>query len=253
MGFDRYIGIDYSGAGMADQRLPGLTVFQTEPEELPSKVNPPGHEGWNWTRREIAMWLRGQLELEERTIVGIDHALSFPISYFGRFNLASWEAFLNDFCDHWPTHEPGQEVRYLRQGNQRTGNADELRLTEKWTSSAKSDFRFDIRGQVATASHAGIPWLKTIRDTLPNRVHFWPFDGFEIAKGKSAIVEVYPAIFKNRYGREDRNEHEHDAYSIARWLSERDSHGLLEQYFRLRLTPEEQGLALLEGWILGIL
>jgi len=254
MAFDRYIGIDYSGASHPDERLRGLAVFQAYPGEPPSKVNPPEHEGWNWTRREIADWLAGQLRLEERIIVGIDHAFSFPISYFERYHLDDWKEFLIDFCAHWPTQKPGQRVNALRQGNQRTGNPDELRLTEKWTSSAKSIFRFgNIPGLVATSTHAGIPWLKFIRDAVPQHVHFWPFDGFEIEEGKSAIVEVYPAIFKNRYAREDRNEHEHDAYSIARWLSDRDSHGLLEQYFTPKLTAEEWGLARLEGWILGVL
>lgn len=253
MGFECYIGIDYAGAGHRDQRLGGLAMFQAYPDRPPSRVNPPGHEGGNWTRREIAMWLQGQLGLEERIIVGIDHAFSFPISYFRRYNLATWDVFLNDFCAHWPTHQPGRKVKTLRQGNERTGNPDEFRLTEKWTSAAKSVFHFDIPGQVATASHAGIPWLKFIRDAIPHRVHFWPFDGFEIEDTESAVVEVYPAIFRKRYEREDRNEHEHDAYAIARWLSERDSHGFVSQYFTPQLSAEEQEMARLEGWILGIL
>lgn len=206
----------------------------------------------NWTRREIASWLQGLLESEERIVVGIDHAFSFPISYFERYHLDDWEEFLHDFCFHWQTHQPGETVNALRQGNPRTGAPVELRLTEKWTPGAKSVFHFGIPGQVAASSHAGIPWLKKIRDALPHRVHFWPFDDFEIAEGKSVIAEVYPAIFRNRYEREGRNEHEHDAYSIARWLFERDAHSLLEQYFTPKLMPAEWGLARIEGWILGI-
>jgi len=216
-------------------------------------VNPPDHEGWNWTRREIASWLERQLNSGEGIIVGIDIAFSFPISYLHRFGLDTWDKFLNDFCTHWPTQERGQKVNALRQGNQRGGEPDEFRLTEKWTSSAKSVFRFDIRGQVALSSHAGIPWLKFIRNSLGNQMHFWPFDGFELKGKKSVIVEVYPAILRNRYERDVRNEHEHDAYSIARWLSERDSHGLLEHYFTPQLTAEEREMVQLEGWIFGIL
>jgi hypothetical protein len=41
--------------------------------------------------------------------------------------------------------------------NQRLGSPDEFLLTEKCTASAMSVFHFDIPGQVATSSHAGIP------------------------------------------------------------------------------------------------
>jgi hypothetical protein len=253
MGFDRYIGIDYSGEGTPDQRLPGLAVFQAYPNGLPTKVNPAGHERWNWTRREMADWLKNQLESNVRSIVGIDHAFSFPTSYFRRFGLRTWDQFLEDFAARWPAHEKGQTVSGLKKGNKRLGDKAELRLTEKWTSSAKSVFRFGIPGQVATSSHAGIPWLKFFRDSMGDRVHFWPFDDFEVVGAKSVIVEVYPAILRNRYERDGRNEHEHDAYSIARWLSERDSHGLLDQYFTPQLTDEERAVGQLEGWIFGIL
>jgi hypothetical protein len=253
MGFDRYIGIDYSGEGEPDQRLPGLAVFQAHPDKPPTKVIPPDNKGWNWTRREIAVWLVEQLQLEERTVIGIDHGFSLPISYFRHFELGSWDQLLDDFVTHWPTDQPGQKVKVLHKGNQRLGDPDQLRVTEKWTSSAKSVFHFGIPGQVATSSHAGIPWLRFIRGSPGNRAHFLPFDGFEVQKNRSVIVEVYPAILKNRYDRQGRNAHEHDAYSIARWLSERDSQGLLNQYFTPQLSAEEREKAQLEGWIFGIL
>jgi len=94
---------------------------------------------------------------------------------------------------------------------------------------------------------------QSIVDAMDNGVHFWPFDGFEVEKRRSVIVEVYPAILRNRYARQGRNEHEHDAYSIARWLSERHSHGLLDQYFTPQLTAEEREVVQLEGWIFAIL
>jgi hypothetical protein len=44
---------------------------------------------------------------------------------------------------------------------------------------------------VTKSTHAGIPWLRFIRQRLSNRVQFWPFDGWDIPAGRSAIVEVY--------------------------------------------------------------
>src|ERR1700758_933845 len=43
---------------------------------------------------------------------------------------------------------------------------------------AQSVFHFDVQGSVAKSTHAGIPWLRFIRQRLGERVHFWPFDGW---------------------------------------------------------------------------
>lgn len=99
----------------------------------------------------------------------------------------------------------------------RVGEASELRLCERWTSSAKSVFHFDVRGSVAKSTHAGIPWLKRLRDEAGGRIHFWPFDGWVPALGKSVVAEVYPSIFRNRYPTEGRTADEQDAYAVACW------------------------------------
>ena len=71
------------------------------------------------------------------------------------------------------------------------------RLTEQRTRGAKSVFHFDVQGQVAKSTHAGIPWLRYLRRQLGTRVHFWPFDGWAMPAGRSAVVEVYPALWKH--------------------------------------------------------
>ena len=67
------------------------------------------------------------------------------------------------------------------------------------------------------------------------------------------IAEAYPAIFKNRYPRDDRSADQQDAYAVCRWLSESDDRGILDRYFNPPLIDEERRIAGLEGWILGIL
>ena len=89
-------------------------------------------------------------------------------------------------------------------------------MTEKWTSSAKSVFQFDVQGSVVKFTHAGIPWLRRIRNEVHNKVHFWPFVGWSIPDGKSVIAEIYPPIFKKRYPKEDRTGDQQDAYSVCR-------------------------------------
>ncbi len=252
--YSRYIGIDYSGAKTPISRLKGLQVFCATPNEDPIKVHPPNHIGWNWTRNEIAHWCSEQLQSNKPIIIGIDHAFSFPISYMNRYGIRDWGHFLEDFYHYWFTYNDNITVESLRKNNPRSGNQSEFRLTEIWTSSAKSVFQLDGPGQVGKSTHSGIPWLNFLRQDLQIRehVHFWPFDGFEVPPGKSVLAEVYPSIFRNRYAKNERNEHEQDAYSIAMWLKDMDNRGVLERYFDPPLKIKEREQVKLEGWILGV-
>jgi hypothetical protein len=67
-----------------------------------------------------------------------------------------------------------------------------------------------------------LPWLRFIRERLGERVHFWPFDGWDIPGGRSSITEVYPALRRRSYARADRTGDQHDTYSIAARLSRAD-------------------------------
>jgi hypothetical protein len=116
----------------------------------------------------------------------------------------------------------------------------------------RSAFHFDVQGQVAKSSHARIPWLWHIRREAGDRVHFWPFDGWQVPAGVSLIAEVYPSILRNRYQPDLTSPHEHDAYSVARWLKQTCERGFVERYLDPPLTPEERRTADLEGWILGV-
>jgi hypothetical protein len=55
---------------------------------------------------------------------------------------------------------------YHGNGAARTGNARWRRLTEERAGGAKSVFHFDVQGSVAKSTHAGIPWLRFIRQRL---------------------------------------------------------------------------------------
>ncbi|MCP3870694.1 MAG: hypothetical protein GY703_21900 [Gammaproteobacteria bacterium] len=90
------------------------------------------------------------LETEDSVIIGIDHGFSFPVSYMARYGLSNWEEFLDEFLEHWPTGGPSTYVDQVRSGNQRIGDASELRFCEQWTATARSVFQFDVRGSVAS-------------------------------------------------------------------------------------------------------
>ena len=126
-------------------------------------------------------------------------------------------------------------------------------MTEERAGSAKSVFHFDVQGSVAKSTHAGIPWLRFIRQRLGQRVHFWPFDGWEIPAKRSAIAEVYPALWSRGFASKDRTGDQHDAFSIATWLARADRDGSLAAFLKPDLTAQERTVAQVEGWILGVL
>ena len=103
-------------------------------------------------------------------------------------------AFLDDFQAHWPTDEPHTYVDFVRDGvcgdgAARMGSSKWRRICEE-RCRAKSVFHFDVQGPVAKSTHGGIPWLRFLRTKLGERVQFWPFDGWNVAPGRSVIAEV---------------------------------------------------------------
>jgi hypothetical protein len=222
--FTRYIGIDYSGAETPTASLKGLRVYVADRTSPPVEVMPPPSPRKYWTRRGIAEWLVERLAESAPTLVGIDHVFSFPLRYFEKHGLTpNWPAFLEDFQHHWPTDE-NIYVDFVRDGIvgnglARTGNARWRRLTEDRARGAKSVFHFDVQGSVAKSTHAGIPWLRFMRNALPERVHFWPFDGWDVPAVCSVVAEVYPALWSRGFACDSRTRDQHDAYCIASWLS----------------------------------
>src|SRR4051812_38623653 len=96
--FDHYIGIDYSGAQTPTSSLKGLRVYLADRTGPPLEVQPPPSPRKYWTRRGVAEWLLVCLSADRPVIVGIDHAFSFPLSYFETHHLPlDWAEFLDDF------------------------------------------------------------------------------------------------------------------------------------------------------------
>ena len=256
--FERTIGIDYSGRQTADKRLKQLQVYETWKNSEPDKVRPPEEPGYNWTRRILADWLKEELKDSPPTIVGIDHAFSFPQIYFETHEIPfCWVSFLGDFCKHWPTHLKDVVPYHLNKNggekvDRRRGRTKWYRRTEMHND-AKSVFHFNVPGQVAMSTHAGLPFLWELRKYLLElKVHFWPFDGWEVPSGQSCLVEAYPSLYCNHYPKEGTySEDERDAYATAKWMQAADQDGNLKELLNPDLPDSVRTAAHYEGWILG--
>lgn len=256
--FERYIGIDYSGAETPTSGLKGLRVYIATGEGEAMEVIPPPGPKRYWTRQTVAHWLLETLSQTTPTIVGIDHGFSFPLRYFEYHQiLPNWDVFLRDFHRHWPTDEPHIYVDFVRDGlagngGARTGDPKWRRITEQ-RCRGKSVFHFDCQGSVAKSTHSGIPWLLFLRERLGKDVHFWPFDGFSPPELRSTFVEAYPALYKHRFpAGQGMTGDQHDAYVIAQWLRQADASGELQIALHPDMDPSMQLLARVEGWILGV-
>ena len=255
--FERYVGIDYSGAQTPTASPKGLRIYEADRLTAPQEVQPPPSPRKYWTRKEIAEWLVARFSDGPPTMVGIDHGFSFPLQYFEKYGLPlDWSSFLDDFQRHWPTDEDIY-VDFVRDGSSgngaaRSGNSRWRRLTELRTRTAKSVFQFDVQGSVAKSTHAGIPWLRYIRLNATDRVHFWPFDGWSEPPNRSVVAEVYPSLWSRTFPSTGRTRDQQDAYAIAEWLRRADADGSLQKFLNPKLEPHERKTAEIEGWILGV-
>jgi len=256
--FERYIGIDYSGAQTPASSLKGLCVFAADRLTTPQECEPPPSPRKYWTRRGIAEWLIERLSEGTPTLVGIDHGFSFPLQYFEQNGLPhDWPSFLDDFRRHWPTDEDIY-VDFVRDGSignaaARSGNPRWRRVTELRARTATSAFHFNVQGSVAKSTRAGIPWLLYIRQHAKDRVHFWPFDGWSVPPDCSVVAEVYPALWSKTFPSAGRTPDQQDAFAIAKWLQRADRDGSLEKFFCPEIEPHERKKTEIEGWILGVL
>ncbi len=253
--FERYVGIDYSGARSARNGLPGLRVYRAEADAAAVEIRPIS--GKYHSRCGVHDWLLDVLAEATPTLVGIDHSFSFPLAYFEQHGLErNWDAFLEDFQRHWPTADEDVTVESVRRGQfgngaARGGSARARRVCEI-SARAKSVFHFDVPGSVAKSTHAGLPWLLRLRQHFGPSLHFWPFDGWEIASGRSAVLEAYPALYSAAFPREGRSIDQHDAYSIAAWLARADASGELQAALAPVFPPSLAKVVEVEGWILGV-
>ncbi len=210
-GFDEFIAIDWSGAGGAYR---GIAVARCAPgEAAPRLVRPAGPR---WTRTAVADWLGRELSAGRRLLVGFDFAFGLPFEpgsgyLAGRANrvggiFALWdliEAASRDEADFGCAAivaDARFSPLYWRAGKQPRSWVGRRRLAELACAAATStrpETVFKLVGpkQVGKASLAGIRVLRHVRTAHPAHVAIWPF---EAVGTKSALVEIYPTLFRKQ-------------------------------------------------------
>jgi len=255
--FQRYVGIDYSGAGTAEKGLTGLRVYVADTDGRTREIRRDTNRRRHWSRRSLFDWLKTVLDDPEPTLVGIDHGFGFPEAWFAHHGITTdWDAFLQRFSAAYPTDQPQVTVEAVRRGQIESaggwpGDARWRRATEEKVG-AKSVFHFDVPGSVAKSTHAGLPWLARLRRAHASDLHVWPFDGWQIPHGRSAIAEVYPSLWSAHYPRGSRTPDQHDAYVVAAGLAAADRSGDLGDLLCPPVDAETRQRAAVEGWILGV-
>lgn len=218
MVFDRFIGVDWSGA-----RGPGLRGLQvamaTDGRSPPCLVSPPGGRKL-WTRRVFADWLVKTLSGNDRVLVGLDFAFSFPYHDTGEFfpcapgtpstafNL--WR-HVDETCGGTEGFyagtfvEDGRYAPYFLLPEKRGERYEpRMRLTDKrcrCKGLGRPETVFKLVGatQVGKGSLAGMRVLHHLRRRMPH-MRIWPFDRLSESRPAAIAVEVYPGAFVRMSG-----------------------------------------------------
>ena len=213
-GFDRFIGIDWSGA--AGEYQAGIQVAEgssfTKRLRL---IRPPG--GSHWSRQSVLDFITSATE--GRTLVGFDFAFSLPwnrdleslpVCFGGLAGARALWAFIDDFCNGsaflhagpiWLSPESPFRpfIKLWSRVNQYQGdlfNGGQLRKTEVAAKASglapKSVYRL-AGHQVGAGSFAGMRLLNRIARAQSGDIAIWPFDAVETAK--VVVAEIYPTAF----------------------------------------------------------
>jgi hypothetical protein len=67
-----------------------------------------------------------------------------------------------------------------------------------------------------------------------------------------AAVPLASALWNDGFAKKSRTGDQHDAFTVAAWLSRGDNDGSLNSLLTPNLTPPERSVPEVDGWILGV-
>jgi len=221
MSFDRFIGIDWSGA--RGPKLPGIQVAVCEAGRAAPRLVVGKHGAWR--RSDLADWLARQCETGA-PLIGLDFSFTFPFcdrgAYFpaaaGPRDAAGLWALVDDACRAAPEYYGGpfreaapwrdyflsagrRGVRYQARHKQA-----ELACVAQGLGRPENVFKLIGPSQVGMGSLAGMRLLAALKRAVP-RVSIWPFD--RCKTGVPVVAETFPRAFLAHAVRERRKLRDH--------------------------------------------
>lgn len=232
--FDRFIGVDWSGAAGSTQS--GIAVANLSPGEPPSLVSPSGR-GKHWSRSGILAMIEALNSKPGRSLIGIDSSFSLPFMDYQSYLPADYAAdhakalwqVVDQVCsadDHfyggsWVT----KYAEHYRRTSGQLGSRYErrMRVTEQRcieTKAGPCESVFHLIGPCQVGM-SGLSTMRMLAKLIEaGDVAVWPFQ--DCADAKVVIVEIYTGLFAKMGGHRGKIR---DAKSLAACLEQLDSAG----------------------------
>jgi hypothetical protein len=261
--FERYISIDWAGAGTENQRG-DLRVVQAFRRNGEATIVPPPWPGVvNWTRGECRRYLVQALrEDQPRCLVAMDFGFGYPWRADASiFDGGGWRTMLRRLAKVYTDKETARSTAEAINSFERFGGRGPYRFDRD-----RSDFRFYLDhgisyyrlvemavpqaisqwylgagnavGFGSITGMAALHRLIELRDEGEVEFRVWPQEGLVPDPDKHILAESYPAIYPelSDYG-ECTDEHCRDAWKALRWMTVQDERGSLERCFEIGPQP----------------
>ena len=204
--FDRFVGVDWSGAG--GKGYSGIALAECrQGTAAPSLVLPPGRR---WTRTDFVDWVSREANGPGRLLIGIDCAFALPAAtasvllgdaydaatlwaYIDAMSGDGADYFGGGFADH-----PDHAAHFWRSGPRPSGFAEHHRAGEMACRAAglgspESPLKLVGARQVGKGGLAGMRVLHALKLHLGPKFSVWPFD--DVSEARIVCVELYPRLF----------------------------------------------------------
>ncbi len=204
--FQRFVGIDWSGAKGATQA--GIQVAELDVDSLFPRLR-CAPNGRSWARLDVMDYI-GQLK-DKPTLVGIDFCFSVPWDKSHAFtpqvnDVRSLWALVDSLCVGTPhlyagpvwTAADSPFRPYIFHYQNQTKYKGERYDRKNWRGVEKLEGNaisvYHMAGpQVGAGSFSGMRLLHQITKLYGKTIAIWPFD--QIDGDKTVVVEIYPSFF----------------------------------------------------------
>jgi hypothetical protein len=217
--FDKFIGIDWSGAKGSKQG--GLQIAVAGPDnDAPKLISP--NEGNLWGRDDVFLWLSETIK-SERALIGFDFAFGYPHHdlgcYFPGMNkdpahiFGLWE-LIDKTCKEASNFYGGsfykrKELPFHKYFLSPYGKGElyfpRKRITElfcKKVTAPHPTMKCIGPANVGTGSLAGMRFLHKLKKSLDKEIEIWPC---EKKRGRSVAVEIFPRLYFKQSGTNPQN------------------------------------------------